>query len=60
MATLSDSMKNRVLQTLKTFFHYCIAYGDQTWQDGDLPGDSPAHKITWPFDDVVLLDHVTN
>ena len=34
--------------------------GYQTWQDGNLPWWAPAYKVTWPFDYVVLIDHVTN
>ena len=40
--------------------HYHIAYGHQTWQDGNLPWWARAYKVAWPFDHVVLLDHMTN
>ena len=35
-------------------------YDQQTWQDGDLSWGAPTHKVTWPFDHVVLGDCVTN
>ena len=46
---------------LKTLYlHYHSAYGHQTLQDGNVPRWAPTHKVTWPFQQVVLWDHVTN
>ena len=42
------------------YLHYHIAYGHQNWQDDNLPSSIPAYKVTWPFDYVVLQDHMTN
>ena len=50
----------RSLDKLKPLYlHYHSVYGHQTWQDGD-PGEAAAHKVVWPFDHVVLQNHVTN
>ena len=35
-------------------------YDHQTWQDGKLLWLAPTHKVTQPFDHVVLKDHMTN
>ena len=51
---VSDVIKSRSLDKLKTFLHYQSVYGHLTWQDGNLPWWAPAQKITWPFDHVVL------
>ena len=32
----------------------------QTWQDRNLPCWAPAYNVKWPFDHMVLWDHVTN
>ena len=46
---------------LKTLYlHYQSAYDHHTWQDSNLPWWAPAHKVTWPFDHVVLQDYVIN
>ena len=51
----------RSREILKSLYiHYYSAYGYQTWQDGNLPWWAPAYKVTWPFDHMVLQDHVTN
>ena len=43
-----------------SYLHYHSAHGHQTWQDDDLPWWAPAYKVaSWPFDYVVLQDHVT-
>ena len=42
------------------YLNYHSAYGHLTWQDGDLPWQTPTHKATWPFDHLVLQNHVTN
>ena len=34
--------------------------GHQTWQVGDLPWETPIYEVTWIFDHMVLLNHVTN
>ena len=39
--------------------HYHSAYGHQIRQYGNLPWWTPANKVTWPFDYMVLWDHVT-
>ena len=44
----------------KTYPHYHNAYGHQPWQGGDLSLGALTHKITWPFDHVVLQDHKAN
>ena len=40
--------------------YYQSGYDNQIWQDGNLPKWAPTHKVTWPFDHVVLPDHMTN
>ena len=46
---------------MKTLYlHYHNAYGHQTGQDSDLSGGAPTHKVTWPFDHVILRNQVTN
>ena len=42
------------------YLHYQSAFDYQTCQDGNLPSSACVYKITWPFDQVVLYDHVTN
>ena len=51
---------NQVTNWKHYIFHYCIAYDHQTWQSCDLPWGAPIIVFTWPFNYVVLLDHVTN
>ena len=48
----------RPCDKLKLYLHYHSAYDHQTGQDGNLPWWAPAHKVTRPFNQVVLLDHV--
>ena len=36
------------------------AYGHQTFQGGDMPQGSFAHKHAWHFNGVVLWGHVAN
>ena len=45
---------------LKTYLHYHIAYGHQTWQGGDLPWGALTPKITRLLGHVIPQDHVTN
>ena len=45
---------------LKTYLHYHNVHGHQSWQCGNLPWSATTHKATWPFDHVVVQDHVTN
>ena len=46
---------------LKSFYlHYRSAYNHQTWQDGNFVWWASAYKVTWPFDEVFLQDHMTN
>ena len=60
MAGWSESIWN-LLQQLKTLYlDFHIDYGYQTWLGGDLPWETPTHKVTWPFDHVVLQDHLIN
>ena len=47
-------------QTKTIILRYHNAYGQQTWQDGGLFWGAPAHKVTWPFDYVILRNHMTN
>ena len=42
----------------KISFHYHSAFGHQTFLDDELPQAASTHKVTWPFADVVLLDHM--
>ena len=42
------------------YLHYHNAYGDQTWQEGNLPWKVPVFKFKWAFGHEVLWDHVTN
>ena len=46
--------------TKMLYLEYHSAYGYQTRKDGDLHWGAPIVIVTWPFNDVVLLDHVTN
>ena len=40
---------------LKTLYlHYYNAYGHKTWQDDVLPWVTSTHKVTWPFNHLVL------
>ena len=40
--------------------HYHSAHDHQTWQVVKSPWWAPAHKVTWSFDHVILLDYVAN
>ena len=40
--------------TYQKHLHYQSAYGHQTWQDGNFPWWASIHKVTWPFDHMVL------
>ena len=51
-------MANLTIQPQKTYLHYCNANGHLTWQCDGLPWGAPTHKVTWPFDHVILWDHV--
>ena len=45
---------------LKSFYLYCqSACYYQTWSDGNLPWWGPTHEVIWPFDHMILRDHVT-
>ena len=39
-------------------FYYHRTYSHHSWQNGNLPWCTPAYKVTWAFDHVVLRDHV--
>ena len=39
---------------LKTYLHYRSACDHHSWQDVNLSSGTPAHKVTWPFDHVVM------
>ena len=61
MVDFSEGMWNLALQPLKKLYlHFHIAYGHQTWQSGNLSYRAANNKVTWPFDHVVLQDHVTD
>ena len=53
-AGVGDVIMSRPRDKLKTSLHYHSAYGYQTWQDSNLPWWASAHKVTWPFDHMVL------
>ena len=59
MADLSKGMWDIALQPLETYFYYHNDYGHHTWQGSDLPWGAPTHKISWPFNHVVLQNHLT-
>lgn len=43
--------------------HYYGAYNQQSWQDDDIPWESPTNKVAWVFDHhnhVVLQKNATN
>ena len=57
----SDVITSRSIDKLKSLYlRYHCAYGQQTWQDGNLPWWAPSYKITWSFDHVALRDQVAN
>ena len=47
-------------QTKTIRYRYHDTYAHQVWQGGELPWKAFIQKVTWPFDHVVLRDHVTN
>ena len=55
---INTSISPHKLKTLYLYFQ--TAYDHQTWQYGNLPWWALAHKVTWPFDHLVLRDQVTN
>ena len=59
-AGAGDFNKSRSCDKWKPYLHNQSAYGYQTFQDGNVPWLAPALKVTWPFDHVVLGDHVRN
>ena len=40
------------------YLHYHNVYSNQTWQDGDILCGGCTHKVTRPFNHLVLWDHV--
>ena len=44
----SREITERMLKPLNLQYH--SIYGYQTWQDGNLFGWAPSHKVKWPFD----------
>ena len=42
------------------YIHYQSLYDHQTWQDYNLLWWAPIDILNWPFNHVVLPDHVTN
>ena len=44
----------------KLYLHFHNAYGYKTWLDGELPWAAATQKVAWPYNHVVLQDHVTN
>ena len=41
------------------YLHYLNAYDQQTGQVGDLPWGALIQIVTWHFNKVIFLDHVT-
>ena len=59
-ASVGDFITLKSHDKLKTLFlNYQSVYGNQTWQDGNLPWWTLCHKVMRPFDYMVLKDHVT-
>ena len=55
MADWTESIWNLPLPQLKALYlHYLNAYDQQTWQGSDLSWGATTHKITCPFDHVIL------
>ena len=51
----------KVTDKRKSLYLPCqSAYGHQTWQDNNVPWLALFYNVTWPFDHVVVGDHVTN
>ena len=46
--------------TTKNIITPLNACGHQTWQGDELPWGAPTCKFIWPFDYMVLQDHMTN
>ena len=42
------------------YIYYQSGYDDQTWQDVNSPRWTATHKVTRPFDHVILRGHVTS
>ena len=58
---LLDLFSHVVTWRTKTLYlHYHNAYGHKTRQDGDSPSAASTHKVTWPYNEVVLGDRVVN
>ena len=59
MVNLSEGVQNLALQqNIKSSLPH--SYDHQTWQGGDLPWGAPIDIVTWPFNQVVLLDRAIN
>ena len=54
------SIATIVKRQIPSTHQYHSVYGYQTWQDDKLPWLAPTHKVTQPFDHLVLQDHMTN
>ena len=48
----------RIKYQSKTFISP-LPQGHQIWQGGELHWEAPIHKVTWPWNHVVLRVHVT-
>ena len=48
-----------LLSTLRNTHHH-NANDQETWEGDDLLWGPSTHQVTWPFNYVVLLDHMTN
>ena len=42
------------------YLHYHNFYGHKTWQDGRLLWAASTLNVTWPYNQVILWDHVAN
>ena len=52
IVTYLDSNLRERLKPL--YLHFQRAYGHQTWQNGNMPWWTPAHKVKLLFDHTVL------
>ena len=51
---------NVMRQIENVYLHCQNVNGHQTWNGSDLPWGFSSHKFKWPFDHMVLQDHVIN
>lgn len=51
----------RLREKTKTLhFYYYNAYGDKTYQGGNMPRGAPIHKFVWTLSEVVMWGYVKN